>query len=98
MASSHRRQILRTEPRSERVAMRRASQVGEHALEDGRDGGQSSLRRQPTSLTKSSTEISQDRRMLRKVPRSIVACMGTVTGGRPAQASRTWLPFWRTVV
>src|SRR6266540_3871202 len=50
-------------------------------------------RYQPTSLMKSSTEISTVRMTLRRVPRSRTRWVGTVTGGRPVHSRRTWLPF-----
>jgi len=43
----------------------------------------------------STTVTSTVRMMPRKVPRSSVSCSGTVTGLRPTQTNRTWLPFCR---
>src|SRR5579862_8974848 len=37
--------------------------------------------------------MSTVRMILRRVPRSSVLCMGIVTGFRPSQTHRTWLPF-----
>jgi tetratricopeptide (TPR) repeat protein len=47
--------------------------------------------------TKSSMLSCACRRMLRSVPRSSVACSGTVTGGLPSTLRRMWLPRARTI-
>ncbi len=53
--------------------------------------------RQPSSSKNCSTVRPPARMMLRKVPRSSVPCIGTVSGARPSHSSRTWLSFWRTI-